>query len=99
MSGHSIPLEVIADTLATLQGINAEPQILSFDAHLDLTHVKVAFLSLADLEAWCRVDKAKVEKVSKPHLCHDEHSALYDRPGRRALAVFRDWYFPAGRRA
>lgn len=96
-------MTALTDTVDTLVGLGIDPQKLEYETRLSgVPIIEVTFRTLADLEAWCRVEKVKIEHVCKSHLHHDQHSALYDRPDRRMLAVCRVFDFdrwPSGGRA
>ena len=81
-------------TVDLLAGLGIDPQKLEYETNLSSDPcVTVTFRTLADLESWAKVEKIKIEHVCKSHLQHDEHSALYARPGRRVLAICREFDF------
>lgn len=96
-------MTALTDTVDTLVGLGIDPQKLEYETRLSgVPILTVTLRTLADLEAWCRVEKVKIEHVCKSHLRHDQYSALYDRPDRRVLAICRVFDFgrwPSDRRS
>lgn len=74
--------------MTILDGIGADPALLSVE-HVTASNepiIKITFRRRADVEAFAKVEKVKVDTLDKSiPLNHWEYSALYDRDGRRML--------------
>lgn len=83
-------MTALTDTVDLLVGLGIDPQKLEYETRLSgVPIITVTFRTVADLEAWCAVEKVKITKTHKFLLQHDQYSALYDRPDRRMLAICR----------
>lgn len=80
---------LLADILARLDGLTIDPTDLHVEVPLTRDPiVTIQFARLADIENYAATDKATVENrhMSSLHGSkYVEHTALYDRPGRRML--------------
>lgn len=80
---------LLADVLARLDGLAIDPTDLHIEVHeVRPPIVTIQFARLADIENYAAADKVKVENRHMSSLNgrkYIEHTALYDRPGRRML--------------
>lgn len=78
--------QLLADLLGTLNALNIDPQELRIEVPLSSDpYVHITFHRVADIQAFAKTDKVKVERNAIKSHGHEEYSAIYDRPGRRML--------------
>ena len=84
--------DALTGVLGTLADLSVEPVKVVVDGQSPVADplVTITFARPTELAAYAAADKAKVEVVDKTvPLGHYEHSAVYDRPGRRMLLLCR----------